>query len=377
MSSPFSRKPEEGKAIKEEAKADSAENSNTFYTAFPMRSLFEHFMNKNVRSVSGKHSQETESARIGDGSPESPKIPSSATIKVENTPPKQIGVVKHVKMEEADDARSASLAETHGQNTPENPASHSLAVHNAGNSQDEHNGTINKLLSSHNESQEQHQNPDDDSTTKSPLSNSEEQKKHILRPDSSVQTEEADGKTGHKRSSDKTRKRKRKRKHSRKKSKSRRHSKRSKLSENITAEDESGEDKVDVSSIRAIIPKDLSVRHEAAQKEEFRDGKRRFKSKRFNKIMLSDLAPHQVRVTSWMVKREKDASRRACGGIIAYEMGLGKSVMSLACIAAHRLKKKDRKTSSQATLVVVPSSTLATQWLREAEVREEIAGAWS
>ncbi|KAH8122175.1 P-loop containing nucleoside triphosphate hydrolase protein [Trichoderma asperelloides] len=233
-------------------------------------------------------------------------------------------------------------------------------MYNAGDSQAERSCSIIKPPSSYNEGQERHQNSDDCAITKSPLSKMEEQKKHILPPDSSTSTEEADGKTGHERSSEK----KRKRKHSRKKSKSRRHSKRSKLSH---PQYDDGEDKVNVSRIRDKIPKDLSVRHEATQKKELRDGNKRFKSKRFKKIMLSELAPHQVRVTSWMVKREREPLRQACGGIIAYEMGLGKTVMSLACIAAHRLRKKERKISCQATLVIVPSSTMATQWLGEAE----------
>lgn len=364
MSSLFSRQNEEKNGIKDEAKADSGENSNTFFAAPLMRNLFEHFMNKNLLSVSEKCSQETESAQSSDGNHEPPKAISGVTMKVEDTLGEQIGEDKYVKMEEGDIGRILTSTRTNEQGTTENPASHSPAMYNAGDSQAERSCSIIKPPSSYNEGQERHQNSDDCAITKSPLSKNEEQRKHILPPDSSTSTEEADGKTGHERPSEK----KRKRKHSRKNSKSLRHSKRSKLSD---PQYKDGEDKVNASRIRDKIPKDLSVRHESTQKKELRGGKKRFKSKRFKKIMLSELAPHQVRVTSWMVKREREPLRQACGGIIAYEMGLGKTVMSLACIAAHRLRKKERKISCQATLVIVPSSTLATQWLGEAEVREE------
>ncbi|KAL9468446.1 hypothetical protein ACSS6W_010140 [Trichoderma asperelloides] len=212
-------------------------------------------------------------------------------MKLEDTLGEQIGEDKHVEMEEGDIGRIFTSTRINEQGTTENLASHSPAMYNAGDSQAERSCSIIKSPSSYNEGQERHQNSDDCAITKSPLSKSEEQKKHILPPDSSTSTEEADGKTGHERCSEK----KRKRKHSRKKSKSRRHSKRSKPSH---PQYDDGEDKVNVSRIRDKIPKDLSVRHEATQKKELRDGNKRFKSKRFKKIMLSELAPHQVRVTS-------------------------------------------------------------------------------
>jgi SNF2 family DNA or RNA helicase len=69
-----------------------------------------------------------------------------------------------------------------------------------------------------------------------------------------------------------------------------------------------------------------------------------------------------------MVNREKDETRTVDGGILADKMGMGKTVTSLACIAANRPPKKDRKISAQATLVIVPNRTVANQWLAEAKV---------
>ncbi|KAL6812464.1 SNF2 family N-terminal domain-containing protein [Trichoderma sp. SZMC 28015] len=174
---------------------------------------------------------------------------------------------------------------------------------------------------------------------------------------------------------------KRKHKHSRKRSKSRDRSKshkRRKGSETFvpnhqrddcesSGDEEQSQNGFDVDQARAKIPKGCSVRHEGEQKEELRDGRRIANQKKFTKMFRSELKDHQLTTLSWMVNREKDTTRTVDGGIIAHDMGMGKTVTSLACIAANRPPKKDRKISAQATLVIVPNRTVARQWLTEAK----------
>ncbi|KAL6697280.1 SNF2 family N-terminal domain-containing protein [Trichoderma pleuroticola] len=176
-------------------------------------------------------------------------------------------------------------------------------------------------------------------------------------------------------------KHKRKHKHSRKRSKSRDRSKshkRRKGSEKFvpiheqddsesSGEEDQSQNGFDVEQARARIPKGCSVRHEAEQKQELRDGKKIAKTKKFTKVFRSTLEDHQLTALSWMVDRETDTLRSVDGGIIADKMGMGKTVTSLACIAANRLPRRDRKISAQATLVVVPNRTVANQWLAEAK----------
>lgn len=175
---------------------------------------------------------------------------------------------------------------------------------------------------------------------------------------------------------------KRKHKHSRKRSKSRdrtKSRKRRKESETFvpnhqrdhsesSGDEEQSQNGFDVEQARARIPKGCSVRHEEEEKEELRQGKKIAKSKKFTKIFRSVLEDHQLTTLSCMMNIEKDAARAIEGGIIAHDMGMGKTVTSLACIAANRPPKKDRKISAQATLVIVPSRAIANQWLAEAKV---------
>ncbi|KAL7934375.1 SNF2 family N-terminal domain-containing protein [Trichoderma chlorosporum] len=175
---------------------------------------------------------------------------------------------------------------------------------------------------------------------------------------------------------------KRKRKHSRKRSKSRGHSKshkrrkeskssmpdRERDDDDSSGDEEPSPDEFDAEQARARLPKEVDMRHEGDQKEELRDGKKIIKSKRFLKIMRTTLKEHQIATLSWMLTREKDSERIATGGIMAHNMGTGKTVTSLASIAAHRLPKKYRKRdrACRATLVVVPNKVLAIQWMGEA-----------
>ncbi|KAL6901410.1 SNF2 family N-terminal domain-containing protein [Trichoderma evansii] len=379
MQSLFSRRNEDDKVVKDEAKAGSTQNPKSYSAALPIRGIFEQFRNKNLRPVSGRSFQESEFIHSNHSKNKPPKVLSSVTVKAEDkdTGLEQTGLGKYAKMQEAKAVRGENLVATHTQDTARNPVLRSLLTHSGADSHDDEGYIMNKEEHEH---RMQHDN-NRCVIIKSPPSDEEEEeeeeKEHILHPiGSTLAEEEADGKSRCKRSSEK----KRKRKLSKKRSKSYSRSKRSKLSENISSDDgqadtegldddddEESEDEFGIKGIRAKFPKDLSVRHEATQKEELREGKRLFQSKRFKKMMLSELKPHQVTVTSWMVKRERDKSRLASGGIIGDEMGLGKTVTSLACIAANRLKKKDRKSLSQATLVVVPNRMLATQWLDEAK----------
>ncbi|KAH0491890.1 hypothetical protein TgHK011_003292 [Trichoderma gracile] len=121
-----------------------------------------------------------------------------------------------------------------------------------------------------------------------------------------------------------------------------------------------------VEQARARIPTNCSIRHEHDQKEELESGKKLAKSKKYTSTMVSTLKDHQLTALSWMVQREKEFPRQAAGGIIGHEMGLGKTVTSLACIATNRPNKSERKKSAQATLVIVPSGKIARQWRDEA-----------
>jgi SNF2 family DNA or RNA helicase len=339
-------------------KTEMRQNSDHQPASSPKRGIFERFMNKSFDQASGEHSQEMGSVQSSDSRYVNPETGSGTTVKVEDASLKQTGTIQDVNMQDTKIALSESLVEAEPQGTIDGSVSHSLAKQHEPDSQNKQgNIAITSRTSKQEEQMEDISNP-------------------IASTNDTVLAEKAGEETNRKNVSEK----KRKRKHSRKRSKSRGRSKRSKIAEPISSNDErtgskslegDEEDGFDVAGTRAKLPKDLSVRHEATQKEELKEGSKLFNSKKFKKMMVAKLKDHQVTVASWMVKREREVPRQACGGIIGDEMGLGKTVTSLACIAANKPRKEDKKSVSQATLVVVPNRKIATQWLSEAKVNKQ------
>jgi len=84
------------------------------------------------------------------------------------------------------------------------------------------------------------------------------------------------------------------------------------------------------------------------------------------KEMKSTLMPFQLAASKWMLERECTPDCPS-GGILAYGTGLGKSIISLACILGNRPDKIDLKTYAKSTLVVVPNQKDAFKWENEVE----------
>jgi SNF2 family DNA or RNA helicase len=82
------------------------------------------------------------------------------------------------------------------------------------------------------------------------------------------------------------------------------------------------------------------------------------------KGMKTPLRSHQLTAASWMVERE-NAIAEPFGGILADVMGMGKTVTSLALIVGHPPEAEDVEEYCRATLVIVPSRTVAKQWRDE------------
>ncbi|KAL0930334.1 SNF2 family domain-containing protein [Colletotrichum truncatum] len=77
----------------------------------------------------------------------------------------------------------------------------------------------------------------------------------------------------------------------------------------------------------------------------------------------------QLNPVAWMVKREV-ARTPPFGGILADAPGMGKTVMSLSCIAGNPPIQKDIEEYSRTTLIVLPKASVRDQWV--AEVKQGI-----
>lgn len=133
--------------------------------------------------------------------------------------------------------------------------------------------------------------------------------------------------------------------------------------------------------LRAHIPKGGDVRR---RKEQWRDHQQASKSFGFGrcvadgqnsllKSMNTSLRPFQLPVAAWMIQREVCGD--PAGGILADDMGIGKTLTTLACISEHWPEQKDIEEYGSATLVVVPNRTIAGQWLKEVQkhCKKEVA----
>ncbi|KAI1420125.1 P-loop containing nucleoside triphosphate hydrolase protein [Xylaria sp. FL1777] len=76
--------------------------------------------------------------------------------------------------------------------------------------------------------------------------------------------------------------------------------------------------------------------------------------------MKTSLHAHQVIGTSWMLRREF-SNDWPHGGLLADEMGMGKTLQTLACIVSNPASEDDRNTYCRATVIVAPASAIP-QW---------------
>lgn len=82
--------------------------------------------------------------------------------------------------------------------------------------------------------------------------------------------------------------------------------------------------------------------------------------------MKTTLHPYQMLGVSWLRWREWSATE-PFGGFLADQMGLGKTIMMLACILDGRPDRLALKRGHRATLVVAPKSIIK-QWQREIDL---------
>lgn len=76
------------------------------------------------------------------------------------------------------------------------------------------------------------------------------------------------------------------------------------------------------------------------------------------------LTPIQFATLGWMIQREA-RNGFGKGGIVAHDMGMGKTLMVLALLVVNRTTLERRKGNDCATLVVVPSDAVIDHWQAE------------
>ncbi|KAI1426898.1 P-loop containing nucleoside triphosphate hydrolase protein [Xylaria sp. FL1777] len=82
------------------------------------------------------------------------------------------------------------------------------------------------------------------------------------------------------------------------------------------------------------------------------------------KGMSSTIRDYQTVGVAFMVRQER--SQNDCrGGIIADDMGIGKTVQSIGCMLVNPPPKKAIKAGKGATLIIVPNQGLTKQWIQE------------
>lgn len=87
--------------------------------------------------------------------------------------------------------------------------------------------------------------------------------------------------------------------------------------------------------------------------------------------MATPLGSYQLTGAAWMMQREK-IKHVPSGGILADEMGCGKTITALALISKNQPPKKDK---NKVTLIVVPNEPLTTHWINEAKLHCPDLGA--
>lgn len=120
------------------------------------------------------------------------------------------------------------------------------------------------------------------------------------------------------------------------------------------------------------IPEGSDLRRAKSQKTDLKGAMRLFRFKKIKVVneaykldgMRSALQSFQLTASAWMIKRELGRNN-PFGGILADDMGMGKTVMSLACIIGNPPIDIDLEKFSRSTLVITPNITVADQWLKE------------
>ncbi|KAI1356101.1 SNF2 family N-terminal domain-containing protein [Xylaria sp. FL0043] len=121
------------------------------------------------------------------------------------------------------------------------------------------------------------------------------------------------------------------------------------------------------------LPKDADKQSVAKDKRQLDEASRSFgygkcvakDGKWLVRGMKTPLHDHQVIGTSWMLRREF-CDDGPTGGILADEMGMGKTLQTLACIVSNQASEDDLDTYSGTTLVVAPATAIE-QWNSESE----------
>ncbi|TWU77281.1 hypothetical protein ED733_003851 [Metarhizium rileyi] len=125
--------------------------------------------------------------------------------------------------------------------------------------------------------------------------------------------------------------------------------------------------------LKDSIPEKADTRRTRTQKRDLAEAVKLFGYKKVKacsgqwllKGMTTALYGHQINAAAWMVKKEC-ARAGPLGGLIADEMGIGKTITSLACVVGNLAEEEDLKTYIKGTLVIVPNLEIARQWLSEA-----------
>ncbi|KEY66286.1 hypothetical protein S7711_02750 [Stachybotrys chartarum IBT 7711] len=129
--------------------------------------------------------------------------------------------------------------------------------------------------------------------------------------------------------------------------------------------------------MRSDVPEGFDTRRKSTQEKDTKEAKSLFGYKQVQALTRSDgtlawqlknmssaLESYQLTAAAWMAKREL-LPNPPFGGILADVMGMGKTVIALACVSGNLPNEELTKRFSCATLVVVPNKMIAEQWKSE------------
>lgn len=132
--------------------------------------------------------------------------------------------------------------------------------------------------------------------------------------------------------------------------------------------------KSQLEQMKANIPQGCDTRRTNSQFKDLEDAKKVFGYKKITakdgswllKGMKTPLFNHQLTLAAWMVGRECGGCA-PLGGLVGDDMGMGKTIVSLAVVDGNPPSEDEIEEYSHATLVVVPNAAIAKQWLSEVE----------